>query len=89
MLKARERENVYIIKKIVKNLDEFVLFLTIRYDFASLININIVFLSVNNIFKSIFINLINFNVNLTNVANKLTVVNKINYNQFLVKMYKL
>ena len=79
ILEARERKNVYIIKKIVKDLDEFVLFLAMRYDFASSININIIFSSVNNVFKSAFTDLINININLTNVANKLTVVDKINY----------
>ena len=79
MLKARKRKNVYIIKKIIKNLDEFVLFLTMRYNFTSLINTDMVFLSVNNVFKFIFTNSINVNIDLINVANKLTVVKEINY----------
>ena len=79
ILEARKRKNVYIIKKIVENLDEFVLFSAMRHDFASLINTDIVFLSVNNVFKSIFINLINVDIDLTNVANKSAVVNKIDY----------
>ena len=80
ILKARERENVYIIKKIVKNFDEFVLFSAIRYNFASSINIKTVFLSVNNVFKFTFTNLINVNINLINVTNKLIIVNEIDYN---------
>ena len=67
-----------------------------RYDFASLININIIFLSINNIFKFTFINLININIDLinvnidlTNIASKLTVIHKINYSQFLIKIYNL
>ena len=79
MLKTHERENVYIIKKIVKNFNEFVLFSAMRYDFASLINTDIVFSSVNNVFKSVFADLINVNTDSTNVTNKLIVVNKINY----------
>ena len=35
MLKTREREDVYIVKKIVKNLNEFVLFLTMYYNFTN------------------------------------------------------
>ena len=89
MFKARERKNGYISKKIVKYLNEFVLFLIIRCNFASLININMVFLSVNNVFEFAFTNLINFNTDLINVANKSIVVDKINYSQSLVKMYKL
>ena len=80
MLKARERKDVYIIEKIVKNLDEFVLFSAIRHDFASSINTDTVFSNVNNVFKSIFTNSINVNTDLKNVANKLIVINKINYN---------
>ena len=38
MFKARKRKTVYIIKKIVKDLDKFVLFLVTHYDFVSLIN---------------------------------------------------
>ena len=67
MFKTREREDVYIIKKIVKDLNKFVLFLAMRYNFASLININTVFLSINNILEFIFIDLINININLINV----------------------
>ena len=86
---ARKRKNVYIIKKIVKDFNEFVLFLAMRHNFASLINTNTVFSSVNNVFKSVLTNSINVNTDSTNVANKLVVVNKINYNQSSVKMYKL
>ena len=80
MLKTRKREDVYIIKKIVKNLNEFILFLIMRYNFISLININIAFLSVNKIVKFIFTDLININNDLKNVANKSLTVNKINRN---------
>ena len=87
MFKTRARENVYIIEKIVKNLNEFVLFSAMYYNFASLININIVFLSVNNIVKFTFTNLtnvnidsININSDLINVVNKLATIDKINYN---------
>ena len=34
MLKTRERENVYIVKKIVKSLNKFVLFSAMYYDFT-------------------------------------------------------
>ena len=61
MLKTRKRESVYIIKKIVKDLDEFILFLIMRRDFTSLININIIFLSVNKVVKFTFTDLININ----------------------------
>ena len=70
MLEACERENVYIIEKIIKDLDKFVLFLTVRHDFASLINIDIIFLNVNNVFKFTLINLKNVDINSTNIANK-------------------
>ena len=87
MLETRKRKNVYIIEKIVKDLNKFVLFLAMRYNFTSLININIIFSSVNNVFKSaltnlinVSINLINVNIDSINVANKLTDVDKINYN---------
>ena len=50
MFKTRERENVYIVEKIVKNLDKFVLFLAMRYNFASLINNNIVFFKCKQCF---------------------------------------
>ena len=89
MLKTRKRKNVYIIKKIVKDLNKFVLFLAMYYNFANSINTDIVFSSVNNIFKSTFIDLINIKTDSTNIANKLTIVNKINNNQSLVKIYKL
>ena len=77
MLEARKYKNVYIVKKIVKNLNKFVLFLAIRHNFASLININIIFLNINNVFKFAFIDLINVNIDSTNVTNKLAVVNKL------------
>ena len=35
MLKTREHENVYIVKKIVKNFNEFVLLSTMYYDFTN------------------------------------------------------
>ena len=89
MFKAHERKDVYIIEKIVKDLDKFVLFSAIRYNFTSSINTNTVFLNMNDVFKSAFTNLINVDTNLTNVANKSIVINKINYNQFIIKMYKL
>ena len=96
MFKACKYKNVYIIKKIVKDFNKLVIFLTIRYNFTSLININITFLNMNNIVKFVFINLINVNTNLVNVnssliniVNKLTIVNKINFSQFLIKIYKL
>ena len=79
MLKIYERKDVYIIKKIVKDFDKFVLFSAMRYNFASSININTAFLNVNNIFKSAFTNLINVDIDLINVASKLIVVNKIDY----------
>ena len=86
MFKTRKRKNVYITEKIIKNLDEFVLFLAIRYNFASLINIDIVFISINNIVKLIFINSINVNIDLikvnsslTKIINKAITINKINY----------
>ena len=89
MLKARERKDVYIVEKIIKYFNEFVLFLTMRYNFASSINTDIVFLSVNNIFKFAFTDSINVNTDLTNIANELTVVDEINYSQSLIKIYKL
>ena len=48
MFKTRERENVYIIKKIIKNFNEFTLFALIYYNFINLININIIFLNMHN-----------------------------------------
>ena len=60
-----------------------------RYDVTSLINTNTIFLSVNNVFNFTLINSMNVNINLINVANKSIVIKKINYNQFLVKIYKL
>ena len=89
MFKARERKNVYIVEKIVKDFDEFVLFSAICYNFASSMNIDTVFLSVNNVFEFTFTNSINVNTDLTNVANKSVIVNEIDYNQSLVKIYKL
>ena len=96
MLKIRKYKNIYIIKRIVKDLNKFVLFLAMRYNFASSININITFLNINNVVKFTFIDSININTNsvnvnssLTNVVNKLTAVNEINYSQSLVKIYKL
>ena len=80
MFKTRKREDVYIIKKIVKDLNEFILFLIIRRDFTSLININIILLSVNEVVKFILINLMNVNNNLKNVTNESLTVNKINRN---------
>ena len=80
MLKTRERENVYIIKKIVKDLNDFILFLVMRYNFTSLMNIDIAFLSVKEIVKFIFTDLINVNNNLKNVTNKSLTANKINRN---------
>ena len=80
MFKVHKREDDYIIEKIVKNLDEFILFLIMYYNFVSLININTVFLSINNVFKFTFTVLINVNTDLSNVVNKSAIVNKINYN---------
>ena len=80
MFKTRERENVYIIKKIVKDLDKFILFLIMRHDFTNLINIDITFLNVNKVVKFTFINLINVNNDLKNVANELLIINEINRN---------
>ena len=40
MLETRERENVYIIEKMIKNLNEFVLFVAMHYSSANLINVN-------------------------------------------------
>ena len=79
MFKTRKSKDVYIIKKIFKNLNKFVLFLTMRYDFANLINVNTVFLSVNNIVKFKFTSLINDNSNLINNDNKLKTIDDINY----------
>ena len=78
MLKTRERKDVYIIKKIAKDLDEFILFLIMRRDFTSLININIAFLSVNKVVKFTFTDLININNDLKNVTNELLTINKVN-----------
>ena len=72
MFKARNRNNVYVIKKIVKNLNKFVLFLAMRYNFASSINIDINFLNRNNIVKFALINSINVNTDLVNVNSSLT-----------------
>ncbi len=68
MLKVYKREKVYIIEKIVKDLDEFVLFLVIYYNFISLMNINTTFLSMN------------INNSLINIANELIIINEVNYN---------
>ena len=78
MLKTREREDVYIIEKIVKDLDDFILFLVMRRDFTSLININTAFLSVNKVVKFTLTDLINVNNNLKNVTNESLTVNEIN-----------
>ncbi len=67
MLKAHEREGVYIVEKIAKDLNEFVLFSVMRYNFTSLMNINMTFLSVN------------INNSLINVANESAIVNEVNY----------
>ena len=82
MFETRERENVYIIEKIIKNFNEFVLILLIHYNFASSVNINIIFLNMynfkiktNEIVTLIFINLMNVNTDLMNVINKLISVN--------------
>ena len=40
MLKTREYKDVYIIVKIVKDFNEFILFFVIRRDFINLINFN-------------------------------------------------
>ena len=48
ILKTRERKNVYIIKKIIKNFNEFILILLTHYNFINLININIIFLNIHN-----------------------------------------
>ena len=45
ILKTQERKEVYIIEKIVKDLNEFALFLAIHYNSACLININTALLS--------------------------------------------
>ena len=87
MFKTRKREDIYIIEKIVKNFNEFILSLLMYYDFASLININIIHFNMYNfetetveIVTFVFINLINVNTNLMNVINDLNFVNLINYN---------
>ena len=48
MFKTREREDLYIIKKIVKNFNEFILILLMYYNFVNLMNINIIFLNMHN-----------------------------------------
>ena len=53
-----------------------------KFVFTSLINVNTDSINVN-------IDLINVNTDLINIANKLIVMNKINYSQSLIKMYKL
>ncbi len=68
MLKAHERGGVYIVEKIVKDLNEFALFSVMHYNFTSLMNINTTFLSVN------------INNSLMNVANESVIMNEINYN---------
>ena len=73
-------DNVHRIKKIAKDLDEFILFLIMRHDFTSLMNINTAFLSVNKVVKFTFIDLINVNNDLKNVTNELLTVNEINRN---------
>ena len=82
MFKTRERENVYIIKKIVKNFNKFILILLMYYDFANLMNIDTIFLNmynfkteINEIITLIFTNLMNINTNLINVINDLIFVN--------------
>ena len=82
MFKTRKRENVYIIKKIVKNFNEFILILLMYYNFASLMNIDTIFLNMynfktetNEIITLTFLNLINININLMNVINELIFVN--------------
>ena len=45
MFKTQEREEIYIIKKIVKDLNEFILFSAMYYNSACLININTAFSS--------------------------------------------
>ncbi len=67
MLKAHEREDVYIVEKIAKDLNEFALFSVMHYNFTSLMNINTTFLSVNIDNSSM------------NVANESVIVNEINY----------
>ena len=48
IFKIYKRENVYIIKKIIKNFNEFSLFTLIYYNFTDLMNINIIFLNMHN-----------------------------------------
>ncbi len=67
MLKAHEREDVYIVEKIAKGLNEFALFLVMHHNFISLMNINTAFLNVN------------ISNSLMNVANELVIVNEVNY----------
>ena len=78
MLKTRERENVYIIKKIVKDLNDFILFLIMRYNFTSLMNIDTAFLSVNEVVKFTLTDLMNVNNDLKNVTNKSLTANEVN-----------
>ena len=82
MFKTRKHENVYIIEKIVKNLNNFILILLMHYNFASSMNINTIFLNMHN-FKTetneivtlIFTNLMNININLINVINESIFIN--------------
>ena len=48
MLKTQEYKEIYIIKKIVKDLNKFVLFSAMYYNSACLININTAFLNTQN-----------------------------------------
>ena len=82
MLETRERENVYIIEKIVKNFKNFILILLMHHDFANSMNIDTIFLNMynfetetNEIVTLTFTNLMNININLMNVINELISVN--------------
>ena len=48
MLKIQERKEIYIVKKIIKDLNEFALFLAMYYNSACSIIIDITFLSMQN-----------------------------------------
>ena len=71
MLKTQERREVYIVEKIVKDLDEFVLFSAIYHDSACSININTAFSSMQNDQIDV-VDSMNVNVNLINVSADLT-----------------
>ena len=82
MFKTREREDVYIVEKIVKDFNKIILISLMHHDFASSMNINTIFLNMynfeteaNEIVTSVFTNLMNVNINLMNVINESISVN--------------